>query len=184
MLHKFRKYIYPRKKIVELIPNNSKILDLGCGQGDILQILNNKKNIKYYKGIDPKLKNKIESKNSILKPLDIGNVIKEIPQYNCILLIDVLHHIKRDDQKVVIENIINQLNNGTIFIYKDISNRNFFYATMNRLHDFFYNNEIINYYEVDKIINFIKKDKSISYKRFYHRIFWYDHEFLIIKKKI
>ena len=53
---------------------------------------------------------------------------------------------------------------------------------MNKLHDLIYNREFINYYETDLIIDFIKEEKNISFNRFFHRIFWYDHEFLIIQK--
>ena len=182
MLHKFRKYIYPVNLIVDLIPSNSKILDLGCGQGDLLKILKNKKKIKFYKGIDPKLKNEFKNKYSELSRLYIEDVIGEISNFECILLIDVMHHIKKNDQNLLIEKIISQLNNGAIFIYKDISNKNYFFANMNKLHDLIYNNEFINYYKVDKLIHFIKNSNNLSYERFYNRIFWYDHEFLIIKK--
>ena len=182
MLQKLRKYIYPRNIILDLIPTDAKILDLGCGQGDIFELLKNKKNVQYYKGIDPKLKFESINKNFELLTLKIENVITDISKFNCILMIDVLHHIKKNDQKSLIEKIINQLSAGSFLIYKDISNRNKFFSLMNKLHDLIYNREFINYYETDLIIDFIKEEKNISFNRFFHRIFWYDHEFLIIQK--
>ena len=183
MLHKFRKYIYPRNTIINLIPNNSKVLDLGCGKQSIYEVIKIKKNLIQYRGVDPILKFKSINNNFELLPLNIEDVLTDIPNFDCILLIDVLHHIKKNDQKSLIEEIISQLKSGSTLIYKDISNRNFFYSFMNRLHDFFYNGELINYYETDQIIDFAKQNKKIFIKRFFHRIFWYDHEFLVIKKK-
>ena len=181
MLYKLRKYIYPRKIISNFIPDNSKILDLGCGKGDILNELKDK-NFKLYKGIDPKVKFKSLEKNIQIIPSDIRSVIYEISHFDCVLMIDVMHHIKKKDQDQLIKKIISQLKKGGVFIYKDISNRNKFYSFMNRLHDLVYNFELINYYNLDNIIKSQEFAQYIEYNIFYHRLFWYDHEFLIIKK--
>ena len=181
MLYKLRKYIYPRKIISDFIPNNSNILDLGCGKGDIINELKNK-NFKFYKGIDPKVKFNILKKNIQIIKSDVEGIIDEILYFDCILMIDVMHHIKKKDQDYLIKKIIYQLKKGGIFIYKDISNRNKFFSLMNRLHDLIYNFEIINYYNLNNITKSQKLTKFIEYNRFYHRQFWYDHEFLIIKK--
>ena len=67
-----RKKIYPHKIIVENIPMNANILDIGCGSGTIL---NDKKlsKINLYTGIDPKIKKQI-----IEKKIKIyNNTVKE-----------------------------------------------------------------------------------------------------------
>jgi asparagine synthase (glutamine-hydrolysing) len=51
----FRQLIYPVNDIVKLIPKNSSILDIGCGNANILNNLKNT-NFVNYTGIDPKLK--------------------------------------------------------------------------------------------------------------------------------
>ena len=76
--------------------------------------------------------------------------------------------------------ILNSMKKNSIFIYKDISNRNIIFSIMNRLHDLIYNFENINYFDSKKIISQINEEKN-SYDHFYKRILWFDHEFLIIK---
>ena len=72
MLHKFRKYIYPRNTIINLIPNNSKVLDLGCGKQSIFNVIKIKKNLIQYRGVDPILK--FESINNTIGIVDEKNL--------------------------------------------------------------------------------------------------------------
>ena len=98
MLSKFRKYIYPLDVIVDLVPISSNILDLGCGDGHIVDKLK-KRSFKFYKGIDPKINNETKIGNIRLCKNLIEDVISEVSDYNCILMIDVMHHIKKQHQK-------------------------------------------------------------------------------------
>ena len=176
-----RKKIYPHKIIEENIPINANILDIGCGRGTILndKILSK---INLYTGIDPKIKKKIITKKIKIYNNSVKNILKEISNYDCIIMIDVMHHIIKSEQKFIIKNIIKSMKKNSIFIYKDISNRNLFYSFMNAVHDLLYNFEFIKYLDSNIIINLLKKDNNYSYKHFYKRILWFDHEFIIIKK--
>ena len=181
MLSYLRKYIYPREKIIELIPKNTNILDLGCGNGDLLHELIKNKKFNYYMGVDPKIKQNKQSINYNLSNLKIEDVINQIKKFDCVLMIDVMHHINKNSQDKLMSDIIKNLKAGSIFIYKDISIRNKFYSLMNYLHDLFYNFEFINYYISEKIIKLLTNE-NIYFEKFYIRILWYDHEFIIIKK--
>ena len=97
-------------------------------------------------------------------------------------MIDVMHHILKSEQELIIKQIIHSMKKDCIFIYKDISNRSLFYSFMNAVHDLLYNFEFIKYLDSNIIINLLKKNNNYSYNHFYKRILWYDHEFLIIRK--
>ncbi len=181
MLRKLRKFILPEKDIIKYITHNAQVLDIGCGENGLSNRIDLEK-INSYTGIDIKIKNKKISFKVKIYNSEWRDVIKDIKNYDTIIIIDVLHHIAVHNQKNLIEDTIKNLKRNSTLIYKDIANKNKFYGFMNRLHDFVYNFQIINYYDSDNIINIIKYDKNYSYTYFKKRIYWYDHEFIIIKK--
>ena len=177
-----RRRIYPHKIILENIPPKANILDIGCGTGAIL----NKKmlsKINSYTGIDPKIKTQILKDKIKIYNKSVENILSEINNYNCIIMIDVMHHINKSEQETIFKKIIETMKIDTTFIYKDISNRNFFYSYMNKTHDLLYNFQLIEYLDSDKIKNLLKNNKKYSFKHFYKRILWFDHEFFIVRKK-
>ena len=177
-----RKLIYPYKIVLSYINNNSKILDIGCGNGNILNDIK-ELNFLLYTGIDPKIKTNYKNKNVSLLNDKLENYINHISKYDCILMIDVMHHINKNNQEKLITNILQNMKVNSILIYKDISNRNFFYALMNRFHDFVFNFQIIHYLDSNKILEISNNiNHTFIINHFYKRILWYDHEFLIIRK--
>lgn len=182
LLSYFRKKIYPYEEVIGYIPPYSNILDIGCGDSHILADFS-KINIKSYTGIDPKIKKSIYKKNIVITNDTIEDILKNLEKFDCILMIDVMHHIKKIEQEKIMIKILSAMKKNSIFIYKDISNRNKFYSFMNKLHDFLYNFEKINYFDSKKIISILYNKKQYTFDHFYKRIFWYDHEFFIIKYK-
>ena len=174
--------MYPHKIIVDNIPLNANILDIGCGSG---AILSNKmlSKINSYTGIDPKIKTQILKDKIKIYNKSLEDMLTEINNYNCIIMIDVMHHIKKSEQEFLFKKIIESMKIDTTFIYKDISSRNFFYSFMNKIHDLLYNFQLIEYLSSDKVKNILNYYNKYSYKHFYKRILWFDHEFFIIRKK-
>ena len=176
-----RKLIYPYEDVVREIPPYSNILDIGCGNSHILEDFTKLKIISYT-GIDPKVKNKIEKENISISNKKIEEFIEEIDKFDCILMIDVMHHLQKEIQEILFRNIITSMKKNSIFIYKDISNRNKFFSFMNWAHDLLYNFQNINYFSSDKI-KLILNNNRVVYKHYFKRVFWYDHEFFIIRNR-
>ena len=141
------------------------------------------KNFNFYKGIDPKIKYSSITKDTEFSNKKIEDVLDEIKGFDCILMIDVMHHVDKKKQYILISEILKKMSSDSIFIYKDISSKNIYFSFMNKIHDLLYNFEVIHYFNSNKIIKLISNKKKFSYVKFYHRILWYDHEFIIIKKK-
>ena len=180
LLSHLRKKIYPYEEMISYIPPYSNIIDIGCGDSHILEDFS-KINIKSYTGIDPKIKKNIYKKNIEITNSTIEDILKNMEKFDCILMIDVMHHIKKTEQRKIIIKILSAMKKNSILVYKDISNRNKFFSFMNKMHDFLYNFEKINYFESEKIISILQNKKHYTFDHFYKRIFWYDHEFFIIK---
>lgn len=182
MLSKLRKFIYPIDIVLDQIPLNSKILDLGCGNGHLYNEIG-EKNFISYNGIDPEIKSLIVNKKVKLIKKKVEDVLDEINDFDCVLMIDVMHHIDKKNQKKIFYAITKKLKSKSIFIYKDISNDNFFFSFMNFMHDLVYNFQFINYLSINDILKILKNDGDLSYSIFKKRVFWYDHQFVIVKRK-
>jgi len=96
---------YDILKIFNLIESNSSILDLGCGDGELLLLLKNKKNAKV-KGIDIDEKKVI---SSLKKGLQVyhGDMEEVLPHYrkdsyDYVILSLTLHQVK-NPEKIIIE---------------------------------------------------------------------------------
>ena len=100
------------KKISELIPEKSKILDIGCNEGKILNFL---KNPDYF-GIDIN-KDKILDKEIKFKQADLNK--DELPfkkeKFDFVLLLDVLEHVV-NPQKLLLDSKQKLNSNGKLII--------------------------------------------------------------------
>ncbi len=180
MLNRLRKFILPIEQITKYIPHDSNILDIGCGDHQILQYIDISR-VKSYTGFDVCVKKSITENNVRIFNSSWNDMLNEIKNYDLILVIDILHHINKNHQKLLIKKTLSNMKSGSILIYKDISNKNLFFGLMNRLHDLIYNFQIINYYDSKNIINMIDNHK-FTYNHFNKKKFWYDHEFIIITR--
>ena len=138
MKKNLRKKIYGFEVIKDFINKDKEysILDLGCGKTPFF--LEFKKKFKKYYGIDV-LVNDSTYDNIIFKKKNINQIdIEEMNEYDLILVIDVLHHLKID----VIERLLiklSKLNPGKMIIIKDPIDTNLFYKTIHILHDLIIN---------------------------------------------
>ena len=182
--------ICPFNIIDDLIKNNSfdKILEVGCGKGTFFKNFIKDTNFKQFIGTDNNAKSIDKLKiynnfNTIFCSEDIEETIKRVHSFDCILLVDVLHHIEKKRQKKIINNIINNLKPNAFLIYKDISNKNKLKGFINILHDLLLNFDFISYYQSKKIIAHVSKTKGYELVDYFVvKKYWYDHEFLIIKR--
>jgi len=118
-----RQFIWPDvKKFVPKIRRKDKVLDLGCGNGRMAELIENKKN---YLGIDFSAKLlKIAHKSyprahfllgDITKP-KLWSKITQKSKFNLILCIATLHHIPKEKQNFVLEHIYNSIGKNGRFV--------------------------------------------------------------------
>ncbi len=83
--------------ITTLIPENARVLDVGCGDGDIdEQILKKRQDITI-EGIDILMRNKTKIPVTLFNGRDIPFPDNS---FDCILFIDVLHHTEEPDMLI------------------------------------------------------------------------------------
>jgi methionine biosynthesis protein MetW len=85
-------------KIIEFIPKGSKVLDLGCGNGELLHRLSKEKGIKGY-GVEIDLNEIVESTKKGI-PVFHGNIDEGLPEfatnsYDVVILSQTLQQVKK-----------------------------------------------------------------------------------------
>jgi len=181
-----RPWICPFDKFIFQVPKNQSIFDVGCGNGAFLFLLATFREPKKLYGVDVS-----ENNLSIVKNIfpntkyNKVNNISDWPKenFNVITVIDVLHHIKPEEQHEFINKILNKIKPGGILIIKDMSTKPWYFAIMNTIHDLIFANQLIHYFPFNELIQIIKKNgfeiKEINSKI----LLWYSHEWVVAIKK-
>ena len=181
-----RPWICPFDKFIFQVPKNQSIFDVGCGNGAFLFLLATFREPKKLYGVDVS-----ENNLSIVKNIfpntkyNKVNNISDWPKenFNVITVIDVLHHIKPEEQHEFINKILNKIKPGGTLIIKDMSTKPWYCAIMNTIHDLIFANQLIHYFPFNELIQIIKKNgfeiKEINSKI----LLWYSHEWVVAKKK-
>lgn len=119
--HNFKKYSFSNidSLSTDLVPPNSRVLDLGCGDGTIGQILENKGcqviGVEENRNLAKIAKQKLSK--VIIGDLEEKKILEQIskePKFDVIFASAILEHLKRPE--VVLKNLIKSLKEGGIII--------------------------------------------------------------------
>lgn len=194
LMQKYRPYICPYDELIELVPNRSTILDIGCGGGLFLGLLSATNRITLGHGFDSsepaidtakKMANQVSSSNKGIKlKFEARSAKSSWPEgeYDVVSLIDVVHHIPPSAQEGVIFNAIQRMKPGGIFIYKDMCKKPLWRANANRMHDLILAKEWIHYLEISKVIELGKSHNLEVKKTSTINQLWYGHELVVFKQ--
>ena len=174
----------PVKELVRLVPANANILDLGCGKAIVLK---NLLAFNKYTGIDLNTKNinylsNLNKNNAKFIEGDcIKYINKSLKEFDCFLLIDVIHHLPVKKQLPFLENLINKMKINDHLIIKDISNKSKVKAYWNIFHDLIVSRQLIPYCDFNILLELMDCNKYV-YNKFIIKKNMYDHIFIVIKK--
>lgn len=152
-----RSIIIPLKQIDDFIPQNGKVVELGCGQGVICNFLARNPN-RLIIGVDI-----APSRLSYTNFKNIKFIKADIRSYNAtdasgIIISDVLHHLSKNDQKYLLAKLSRSLKKGRVLIIKEIDKAELIRSKLSRFWDFiFYPNDKIYYWNSKTLKNFLTK---------------------------
>ena len=157
-LFKFGKKVNKKvEKLIKLLSENGKVLDLGCGMGanSIFLMKQGFEVTAVDKDINSKLKEKHPKINFIEK--DILEFDFPEQEYDLVLAINLLHFFNLEDIRLLIDKIIKSLkNNGLLYLQvfskKDLNKK---------FHHLFDKQELLVFFSKNKIIEidqFLKKE--------------------------
>ena len=181
-------------RIISHVPENSRILDIGCGSGLVLGLLAGLHfNIRgtgfdrseagidmaqrMQRRIPPSSPTRISFQHlSIDDPWPLGT-------FDVVLMIDVIHHVPPLEQRSVVEKAISVLAPGGKLIYKDMCSGPWWRAQANRLHDLVVAKEYVHYVPVEALKAWAaQSNMRVICEESYHRL-WYGHELLVMTRQ-
>lgn len=187
----YRPFICPFSELMNIVPPQSKIMDIGCGSGQFALLLAEFLNPAAIGGIEisqelinnanellDTYKNKTDINFFVFNGQTLPDIIQE---YEYIFMIDIIHHIPVSEQTIFINNLYKKMKPGAILILKDIDATSPL-VVFNKLHDLLLAKQIsreLSFTNTFKILESAGfKIKSTSKKR----MFWYPHFTIICEK--
>tara|TARA_B110000483_G_scaffold79357_1_gene98808 strand:+ start:1331 stop:1903 length:573 start_codon:yes stop_codon:yes gene_type:complete len=179
-----RALIMPIKELVGLVPANANILDLGCGKAIVLK---NLLEFDKYTGIDlntkniNSLSNLTKSNIKFIKADCVKYINNSLNEFDCFLLIDVIHHLPANKQLPFLKNLLDKMKINDLLIIKDISDQSKVKAYWNIFHDLIISRQLINYCDFNILLKSIDRNKYV-FEKYIIKKNMYDHIFIVVKK--
>ena len=185
--------IAPVAEILNLVPQDAQVLDAGCGIGLLLNVLAHEGRCSAGSaGIDVSggaitVANRARARlpaNTQAADFVARRADDFLPsqQFDCVLLIDVLHHVPSARQALFLRELTQCVRPGGRLIYKDMCRRPRWRASMNRLHDLVMARQWINYFPVEQSEAELNAAGLVCTHRADTRLLWYGHELRVFER--
>jgi len=182
----YRPRICPFDVLMDFVPDDSSILDIGCGNGLWLFLLSRLDRIASGIGIEVD-REKIAIAESIKDERDNLEFIAlkqddDWPkgEFDCVTLIDVLHHVAPAEQRVFIDKLKKM--NAKCVIIKDIDPKAKIKSFFNTLHDLVLSGQKTFYCEKEKVAQWLTEDGFKVSRTFRCDRMWYSHYVVVAEK--
>ncbi len=190
----YRPYICPFSDLLNLLPNQSSIFDIGCGNGMFLALVSKFKLPKAIGGVEIS-KKLIDNAITILENSSVGKndqisihtfdgqtIPHEIRSYEYIFMIDVLHHIPKTAQVEFLRKVTHTMSVGSKLILKDIDGSRPFLSKFNKLHDLLFSGEIGHELNPKYVLRELIRMNLKIHLMHKKRIFLYPHYTIVCEK--
>ena len=189
----YRPYITPFEKIMQELPQNANVLDIGCGGGVWLGLLAKLNIMNYGVGLDSS-KRAIKTAKTMQKNLDNPNKVEfyhitgkdKWPEgsFNVVTMVDVMHHVNRSSRRSLVHQLTKSLLPGGYFIIKDISLKPTWRRWANTLHDLVLSQDIPHYITDEDLMQWTSEAGLVFSHKFYANRLWYGHWIAVFRKKL
>lgn len=189
-LQRLRPYICPFEHVLPFVPEGARVLDVGCGGGLFIALVNATRKPAVCVGFDssgPAIAVAHDNLATFAPPppdirrLDVGAPWPAGP-FDVVSIIDVVHHIPPQAQRGVLAQCAQHLGPGGTLIYKDMTPHGVVRPLMNRLHDLLLARQWIHYANPDTVSGWLRELGLEQVHRSFHARWWYGHELLVFRK--
>lgn len=186
---RYRSLICPFVSLIKLVQPGEKVGDIGCGSGQFLLLLSEFARPFYLFGIEINQRlidnadqlfssSHVDHKFETYDGINFPPALKEM---DAVFLIDVLHHVPKQNREFFFKNLSEVLKPGARLILKDI-NAGSALVYFNKLHDLIFSREIGNEITVTKAVNILRKYGFEIIEESQRRMYVYPHYTIIAKR--
>lgn len=191
-LQRYRPYICPFEELLSEMPSDASVLDIGCGGGLFLGLID-------AIGLKPKgqgfdvsapairlaesmaARNRKRGGDLHFQRLD-HDASWPSGQFDVVAMIDVIHHVRPSAQEDVIRRACQKVKLGGLFLYKDMVKRPRWRALANRMHDLVLARQWIHYVPVADVERWAADEEmKLERSELINRL-WYGHELRVFRR--
>ena len=187
LLNTYRPFICPFHRIMGYLGSDDRVLDIGCGTGLWLNLLARTQGLSFGHGVEVntvkvELANRVKSTADALQFSAIGPE-EDWPtgDFNCLTMIDVLHHVPRREQSTFMRRI--DRTHVSKVIFKDIDPAAFLKSKMNTLHDLILSRELPRYCRKEVVAAWLEEMGFQIDHVGRHDMLWYSHYLIVAKRQ-
>jgi len=194
LMQHHRHRVAPIRRLVELVPEGSTVLDAGCGCGLLLNCLAASDRRVAGHGFDssPTAISTAQEAARELAPERIGT----LPTFECrrvedgfpagrfdvVCLVDVLHHVPPSHQESTFKEALSRVAPGGFMLYKDMCDAPAWRAIPNRLHDLVVARQWIHYVPIETVDGWARQCGMLIERSEWISMLWYGHELRVYRR--
>jgi 2-polyprenyl-3-methyl-5-hydroxy-6-metoxy-1,4-benzoquinol methylase len=185
---RLRRVVCPLDEVCDSVPKGCSVFDLGCGTGAMLLELIRGRGVAEVGGCEVSHDALREAEIAVNRALGrAGDFVADkepprcISKYDCITLIDVLHHIPRSVQESYLRKLADRMKSGSCLVLKDIDGSSVL-VWFNRLHDAIFAGNGFQEIPSAKAEAMLLSAGLHIEKSWKVRRLWYPHYFVIARK--
>lgn len=186
-----RPLICPYDRLIQAVPEGTSVLDIGCGDGLFLNVLNELGRLSVGVGFDANrqaIANARTAQARVTKTRDVQffdwSARDEWPlgEFDVVAMVDVLHHVPPLQRRKAIEDAMRRVKNGGLFLFKDIALVPAWRRYCNTVHDLVLTAEMVSYTAHTTVIDWATSAGASLRQREIINQLWYGHELLLFDK--
>ncbi len=191
-----RPAICPFELIVDHVPENARVFDIGCGSGFLLYCLARVRRIASGFGVEVDALRALESQALLRARLHelghdgeafgIGSATshEQWPGEPCgvVTMVDVLHHVPPPVQDDFLAAALARVDHGGLFLYKDMCVAPLWRAMGNQLHDLVMARQWVNHVPMERVQAVLRRHGFVEVARASRNMLWYGHEFVAARR--
>ena len=186
-----RATIAPIADVLNAVPIGARVLDVGCGNGLLLNVLADARRIASVEGVDVSASaiafahRAAERLPASARPAFASRPPETLlpdAEFDAVLFVDVMHHVPPTVQDTFLRQVGQRVRPGGLLIYKDMCRQPRWRAAMNRLHDAVVARQWIHYYPAERIGPTLGDGFMLVHAED-RRMLWYGHEIRIYEKQ-
>ena len=156
-------------RVIRYLPPNARILDIGCGSGLLLALVQSYVPVRLGIGVDVNAQaiaagRRMAEANALPFNFRIGATAQDWPSetFDVVMMVDVLHHIPAQFRKDVVAAALTRVAPGGLLIYKDMCCRPAYRRLWNQFHDLALAQQVVVVEPIEHVIGWIREAGFVS----------------------
>jgi 2-polyprenyl-3-methyl-5-hydroxy-6-metoxy-1,4-benzoquinol methylase len=146
-------------RLVGAIPNHARVLEIGCGTGQLLFLLHRHGLLREGVGLDISAAaiaaaQRAAQEHELPVQFHRSTTWRDWPvgQFDVVLMVDVLHHVPRPLRRQMTEAALARVADGGLFIYKDMCRRPMLRRLWNQMHDLILAGQLVSVEPIEHVL--------------------------------